>query len=96
MKMIKLRVLKEGLVCKVLFVSCIVLYGLIAGNTALSQDFQKVPITLKASEALPQQWLKGPNYTIKETITNDGVVSIYGLDNTNYGNERLLRAQCFC
>ena len=69
---------------KVLFVSCIVLCGLITGNIAFSQDFQKTPITLKASEALPQQWLKGPNYTIKETITNDGVVSIYELD-TTYG-----------
>jgi hypothetical protein len=76
---------KGGLiVCKGLFVSCIVLYGLIAGNIAFSQDFQTAPITLKASEALPQQWLKGPNYTIKETIINDGVVSAYHLD-TNYG-----------
>ena len=51
---------------------------------ALAQSFQSTPITLKASEAIPKDWLKGPNYTIKETITNDGVVSAYELD-TNYG-----------
>jgi hypothetical protein len=33
---------------------------------------------------MPKEWLKGPNYTMKETITNDGVVSTYHLD-TNYG-----------
>ena len=51
---------------------------------ALAQSFQSTPITLKASEAIPKDWLKGPNYSIKETITNDGVVSTYELD-TNYG-----------
>jgi hypothetical protein len=70
--------------CKVLIVSCVMLSGFFIGNASWSQDFQKVPITLKGSEALPQQWLKGPNYTIKETITNDGVVSTYELD-TTYG-----------
>jgi hypothetical protein len=67
-----------------LYVACIVLCCLIAGNTASSQDFQKVPIIMKASEVLQQQWLKGPNYTIKETVISDGVVSTYELD-TNYG-----------
>jgi hypothetical protein len=70
--------------CTVLFVTSFVLCGLIAGNTASSQDYQKVPIIMKASEVLRQQWLKGPNYTIKETVTSDGVVSTYELD-TNYG-----------
>ena len=50
----------------------------------LLTKFFKVPIILKASEALPQQWLKGPNYTIKENVSNDGVVSTYELD-TSYG-----------
>jgi hypothetical protein len=39
---------------------------------------------LKASEVIPKDWLKGPNYTIKEAISNDGVVSTYELD-TSYG-----------
>jgi hypothetical protein len=51
---------------------------------AYSQDFQNVPIILKASEAIPKDWLKGSNYTIKETITNDGISSTYELD-TTYG-----------
>jgi hypothetical protein len=53
-------------------------------NLAFSQDYQGVPIILKASEVMPKEWIKGPNYTIKENITNDGVVSTYELD-TKYG-----------
>ena len=53
-------------------------------GSSYSQDFQKTPISLKASEALPKDLLKGPNYTIKEKIINDGVVSTYELD-TTYG-----------
>jgi len=53
-------------------------------NPAFSQDFQNVPVILKASEIIPNSWLKGPNYTIKERIINDGVVSTYELD-THYG-----------
>jgi hypothetical protein len=71
--------------CKVLLASCVMLFGLFIDNALWSQDFQKVPIALKASEVLPQQWLTGPNYTIKDTITNDGVVSTYELD-TTYGS----------
>jgi len=51
---------------------------------AYSQDFQNVPIGLKASEIIPKEWLTGPNYSIKETITNDGVINTYKLD-TAYG-----------
>lgn len=58
--------------------------GLLFVGSLDAQDFQKTPIALKASEVLPQQWLKGPNYTTKEAITNDGVVSTYELD-TKYG-----------
>ena len=46
--------------------------------------FKRYQSCLKASEVIPKEWLKGPNYTIKETITNDGVVSTYELD-TSYG-----------
>ena len=63
---------------------CACIVGLCIAGPSYSQDFQKVPIMLKASDTLPQQWLKGPNYTIKEKITNDGVVSTYELD-TSYG-----------
>ena len=66
----------------VILCTCIV--GLCFAGFSYSQDFQKVPITLKASEVIPKEWLKGPNYTIKEAITSDGVVSTYELD-TSYG-----------
>ncbi len=66
----------------VISVVCIIETYLV--RPAFSQDFQSVPIILKASEIIPSQWLKGPNYTIEERITNDGVVSTYELD-THYG-----------
>ena len=53
-------------------------------SMAEGQDFQNVPISLKASEVLPKDLLSGPNYTIKETVKSDGMVNIYGLD-TQYG-----------
>ncbi len=76
---------------KIRFTVFALLVALIAGpggslfvGQAYSQDFQNVPIVLKASEVIPKEWLTGPNYTIKETITNDGVSSTYKLD-TTYG-----------
>jgi hypothetical protein len=51
---------------------------------AFSEDFQNVPIVLKASEVIPKEWLAGTNYTIKEKITNDGVINTYELE-TRYG-----------
>ena len=51
---------------------------------AFSEDFQNVPIILKASEVIPGPWLKGANYTIKQRITSDGVVSTYEVE-TVYG-----------
>lgn len=53
-------------------------------HPAFSQNFDRVPVILKASDVLPNPWLKGPNYTIKERIASDGVVSTYELD-TDYG-----------
>ena len=68
----------------VFVILCTCIVGLCFAGFSYSQDFQKVPITLKASEVIPKEWLKGPNYTIKEAITSDGVVSTYELD-TSYG-----------
>lgn len=73
--------------CKKIFfivVAIFIIVTCIAPRHSFSQDFHRVPIILKASEVIPVQWLKGPNYTIKERVTNDGVVSIYELD-TTYG-----------
>ena len=64
-------------------VACII-STCIALDLAFSQGFQKAPITLKASEIIPGPWLKGPNYTIREWVSSDGVTSTYELD-TLYG-----------
>ena len=76
---------------RVCFTVFALLVALIAGlggsffvEQAYSEEFQNVPIILKASEVIPKEWLAGPNYNIKETITNDGVSSTYKLD-TTYG-----------
>ena len=47
-------------------------------------EFQKVPITLKASEQVPKNVLTGPNYRIEVNVKNDGFVNTYRLT-TNYG-----------
>jgi hypothetical protein len=52
--------------------------------TALSQDFERVPIVLSASEVLPRDLLTGPNYTVKDVVISDGLINIYELD-TLYG-----------
>lgn len=73
---------RTTMVALILFMGLVFLVSNV--NLVLSEDYQSVPIILKASEVMPKEWLKGPNYTIKENITNDGVVSTYELD-TKYG-----------
>jgi len=64
------------------------LLGGICASPAASQQFQKTPIVLLASEVLPKQMLIGPNYRIKDTVINDGLVNTYELD-TLYGPVRV-------
>jgi hypothetical protein len=45
---------------------------------------KNVPITLKASQVLPTDLLKGTNYTVKESVKNDGLFNIYEVT-TDYG-----------
>ncbi len=47
-------------------------------------EFQKLPITLKASEQVPKNILTGPNYRIEANVINDGLINIYRLT-TDYG-----------
>ena len=56
---------------------------LIAGAQDLP-EFQTVPITMKASEQVPKNLLKGPNYRIEANVKNDGFINTYQLT-TNYG-----------
>jgi len=71
---------KSGLAMTFVFSVCAVL--LVSG--ALSQDFQRTPILLRASDVLPKHLLSGSNYRIKEAVINDGFINIYDLD-TLYG-----------
>jgi len=56
----------------------------IFATAAISQDLQRTPIVLLASEVLPKSLLTGPNYRIKDMVINDGMINTYELD-TNYG-----------
>ena len=62
----------------------LVLCGAVFTAEASSQELKKTPIMLKASDVLPQSLLKGPNYSIKDTVRSDGLVNAYELE-TKYG-----------
>jgi len=49
-----------------------------------AEDFQRTPITLKASEVLPSNSLAASNYRVKDIVKNDGLINSYELE-TNYG-----------
>jgi len=66
----------------------LILCGAVFVTGASSQELQKVPITLRASDVLPREMLKGPNYSIKETVQSDGLVNTYELE-TKYGPVRV-------
>jgi len=62
----------------------LLLFGAIFSAEVSSQEFKKTPITLNASDILPGQLLKGPNYSIKEIVRSDGLINTYELE-TKYG-----------
>jgi hypothetical protein len=70
------------------------LFGLAAlfflrADTALAlQDYQQVPVTLKAEKVLPKTLLKGKNYRIEDEVQNDGLINTYKLV-TDYGPLRV-------
>ena len=69
----------------VLLVSIGLFLGVSMFPTAgVAANFQRTPITLKASQVLPKGMLSGPNYKVKEAVKNDGLFNTYALD-TNYG-----------
>ncbi len=47
-------------------------------------EFQKIPITLKASEQVSENVLAGPNYRVETNVENDGFINTYRLT-TDYG-----------
>src|SRR5271157_2538668 len=57
-------------------------------SAALSEEFQKTPVFLQASDVLPGALIQGPNYTVRATVISDGFINTYDLD-TNYGPLRV-------
>jgi hypothetical protein len=74
----------ETMIKKLYGVGMAALMVLVMALPALSQETQKPPIMLKASEILPQNLLTGSNYKIAEAVMNDGLVNTYQLE-TKYG-----------
>jgi len=68
----------------VILVLALSFLGVVFTSTALSQDFQRMPIVLHAPDVLPRELLTGPNYKVKNIVISDGIVNIYELD-TFYG-----------
>ena len=64
------------------------------GSYALAQSFETPP-TFAASELLSPEILKGPHYTVQETVENDGVLNRYRVETpqgtlTVDGTDRLM------
>ncbi len=75
------RIIGLGVTLAIILSLC----GMSLVTTSQAQDFQTVPVLLQAPKVLPREVLSGPNYTIKETVRNDGFVNVYEVD-TRYGN----------
>jgi len=64
------------------------LCGTVFASAALSQEFQKAPVLLQASDVLPAELIQGTNYYVRATVISDGLINTYDLD-TNYGPVRV-------
>jgi hypothetical protein len=60
------------------------LFGSVFVSTALSEEFEKTPVVLQASDLLPGELIQGTNYVVRPTVISDGFICIYDLD-TIYG-----------
>ena len=69
-------------------IMALALFGSVFVSTALSEEFQKTPVVLQASDVLPGALIQGPNYTVRATVISDGFINTYDLD-TNYGPLRV-------
>ena len=57
---------------------------LVLPSAGVAENFQKTPITLRASKILPKALLSGSNFKVNESVKNDGLVNTYALE-TKYG-----------
>ena len=62
-------------------------WGVLTSN-ALSEEFQKTPLVLQASDVLPRELIQGTNYSVRAKVISDGFINTYDLD-TNYGPLRV-------
>ena len=69
-------------------IMALALCGSVFASTALSEEFQKTPVVLQASDVLPGALIQGPNYSVRATVISDGFINTYDLD-TNYGPLRV-------
>lgn len=76
----------RGVVLSIIMV--LALYGSVLTSAALSEEFQKTPVILKASDVLPGELIQGSNYSVRATVISDGLINTYDL-NTNYGPLRV-------
>ncbi len=75
--MVKKR-LRVAMTCSIVW--SLVLLGIAAPGAAEDlPPFRPTPIVLQASQVLPANLLKGPNYEVAETVNNDGFFNIYQL-----------------
>jgi hypothetical protein len=68
------------IVATLVFITCAIL----PADAQDLPEFQKVPITLKASEQVPKNVLTGPNFRVEANVKNDGFINTYRLT-TDYG-----------
>src|SRR5208337_1919446 len=69
-------------------IMALALCGSVFASTELSEEFQKAPVFLQASDVLPGGLIQGPNYAVRATVISDGFINTYDLD-TNYGPLRV-------
>ncbi len=68
-----------------IILSSLVLTLFVSSMAVGDESYSQTPLTLKASEVLPESVLKGLAYEVDEEVINDGLVNIYSIT-SDYGN----------
>ncbi|MGA2401308.1 MAG: hypothetical protein ABSG91_06330 [Syntrophobacteraceae bacterium] len=75
------RDLRGVVLCTVMVLA---LCGSVFASPVFSEEFQRVPVVLQASDVLPGELIRGTNYAVRTTVISDGFINTYDLD-TTYG-----------
>lgn len=62
----------------------VLLMPIVLTQPAAAQELQSASLSLKATDLLPGELLKGENYTVKQEVKNDGLMNTYSLE-TSFG-----------